>query len=352
MSTSSSTTVLVTGGSGFLGSYIILALLAQGYKVRTTVRSLSREASVRTSLANGGATASDLARVSFVAASLDNDSGWKEAVQGCVFVHHVASPFPAEVPKHEDELIIPAREGALRILRAASAAGVKRVVLTSSFGAIECGHAPDKESFTEEDWTVLDNPSVKVTPYMKSKTVAEKAAWNYISSDANTSKMELSVVLPVLIQGPVLSKDISTSTFLIQKLMDGSMPGAPNLSYVLVDVRDVASLHLLTMTKPEAAGQRFIGANGDPSSSLVQWGKMIKAGRPQYAKKVPSMQIPNFVVYGLSFFDKPMRQILPALGKVAQASNKKATERMGWKPRGSEETILDSVDSLVEYGLV
>jgi nucleoside-diphosphate-sugar epimerase len=352
MSTPSPTTVLVTGGSGFIGSYVILALLSAGYTVRTTVRSLSREASVRSSLTNGGATASDLARLSFVAASLDHDDGWAEAVQGCTYVHHVASPFPAELPKHEDDLIIPAREGTLRVLKAAAAAGVKRVVLTSSFGAVEYGHAPRKVAFTEEDWTVLDDSNVKVAPYMKSKTIAERAAWAFITSDANSGKMELVVVIPLMVSGPVLGKDISTSVQVIKKLMDGSMPGCPNLHFTFVDVRDVASLHLLAMTKSDAASQRFLAANSDPAISMLQIGKIIKAKRPQNAKKVPSIQIPNFVVHALAFFDKPIRQILLDLGKVSQASNQKAREAFGWQPRGTEVSVLDTADSLVKYGLV
>lgn len=344
-------TVLVTGGSGFIGSYVILALLSEGYTVKTTVRSLTREASVRNALKNGGATDSDLQHLSFVAASLDHDDGWTEAVRGCTYVHHIASPFPAELPKHEDDLIIPAREGTLRVLRAAATASVKRVVLTSSFGAVEYGHAERKLAFTEKDWTVLDG-SVKVAPYMKSKTIAERAAWEFITSDTNGDKMELSVVVPLLVSGPVLGNDISTSVQVIKKLIDGSMPGCPNLHFAFVDVRDVASLHLLAMTKSEASNQRFLAANSDPAKSMFEIGQIIKAKRPQNAKKVPSIQIPNFVVHALALFDRPIRQILPDLGKVSQASNQKARDTFGWQPRGTEESVLDTVDSLVKFGLV
>ena len=352
MSTNSSTTVLVTGGSGFIGSYVILALLAAGYTVRTTVRNLSREASIRTALQNGGATASDLERLSFVAATLDNDDGWAEAVQGCTYVHHVASPFPAELPKHEDDLIIPAREGTLRVLKAAATAGVKRVVLTSSFTAVGYGHAPRKTPFTEEDWSVLDDKSIKVAPYAKSKTIAERAAWTFITSDANSGKMELVTIIPMVVCGPALEKDISSSLLVIKKLMDGSVPGCPNLNFSFVDVRDVASLHLLAMTEAEAANQRFIAANNDSAVSMLQIGKIIKAKRPQNAKKVPSIQVPNFVVHALALFDKPVRQVLPDLGRVLRASNQKACATFGWKPRNTESSVLDTVDSLVEYGLV
>ncbi|KAK9350337.1 hypothetical protein V1523DRAFT_420139 [Lipomyces doorenjongii] len=353
MSASSSPpTVLVTGGSGFIGSYVILALLSAGYTVRSTIRSLSREASARSSLRNGGATTAELACLSFVAASLDYDDGWVQAIQGCKYVHHVASPFPAELPKHEDDLIITAHEGTLRVLRAAAAGGVERVVLTSSFGAVGYGHAPRKTPFTEEDWTILDGKHAKISPYMKSKTIAERAAWEFINSEKNSSKMELSVVIPLMVAGPVLGKDISTSIQVIKKLMDGSMPGCPNIYFTYVDVRDVASLHLLAMTTPEAAGQRFLAGGNDPAISMLEVGKIIKAKRPQNAKKVPSIQIPNFVVHALAIFDKPIRQILPELGKVVQASNQKARESFGWQPRSVEESVLDAADSLVKYGVV
>ncbi|KFZ16872.1 hypothetical protein V502_04856 [Pseudogymnoascus sp. VKM F-4520 (FW-2644)] len=353
MSTPVLTAVLVTGGSGFIASYVILALLSQGYIVRTTVRSLSREASIRDTLTNGGATASDLSRLSFIAASLDHERGWAEAVKGCKYVQHIASPNPAELPKHEDDIIIPARDGTLHVLRAAAAAGVKRVVLTSSSGAIIYGHPPSEEPFTEDSWTVLDS-KVEVTPYMKSKTIAERAAWDFINSNANHTKMELAVVCPFLVVGPVLGKDIATSVLVIKKLMDGSMPGCPNLNFSIVDVRDVASLHVLAMTKFEAAGQRFLASPGDQDNvvSMLQIGQMIKANRPDNAKNVPGIQIPNFVVRGISFFDKPVRLILPDLGKVRHCSNRRARESLGWRPRETLVSVLDTVDSLAKYKLI
>jgi nucleoside-diphosphate-sugar epimerase len=352
MSTPSSTKVLVTGGSGWIGNYVILALLSAGYTVKTTIRNLSREAEVRSYLTNGGATASDLERLSFLAASLDSDDGWAEAVQGCTYVQHVASPFPVNLPKHEDDVIVPAREGTLRVLKAAAAAGAKRVILTGSFGAVAYGHGPREEPFTEEDWSVLDDPKNPISPYMKSKTIAEKAAWEFINSDANTSKMELTVILPLLVFGPVLGKDISASLEVIKKMMDGSVPGCPNMNFVFVDVRDVASIHLLAMTKPEAAGQRYVAANDDGPASMLEMAKIIKNKRPQHAKKVPSISVPNFVVHILALFDKPVRQILPDLGRFYRASNAKAKKELGWHGRGTEEIVTDTVDSFVKYGVV
>ncbi|KAN0117036.1 putative NAD dependent epimerase/dehydratase [Hyaloscypha variabilis] len=352
MATPSSTTVLVTGGSGFIANYVILALLSGGYTVKTTIRNLSREAEVRSYLTNGGATSTQLERLTFIAASLDSDDGWAKAVKGCTYVHHVASPFPAELPKHEDDIIIPAREGTVRVLKAASAAGVKRTVLTSSFGAVAYGQPPREEAWTEDDWTVVDNPKYPVTSYMKSKAIAEKAAWAFVNSEENASKMELVVILPLLVFGPVLGKDISTSLELIKILMDGSMPGCPRLNYILVDVRDIASLNLLAMTSPSAAGQRYIAGNDDGPFSLLQIANIIREKRPGVGKKPPGFEIPNFVVYLLSRFDKKVRQILPDLGWVPKAKNSKAKGELGWKPRGTEEVVVDTVDSLVKYGVV
>ena len=218
-------TVLVTGGSGFIGSHCVLQLLAAGHRVRTTVRSLSREADVRALLKQGGVEPGD--RLAFAAADLEKDAGWAEAVSGCEYVLHVASPFPPTLPTHEDELIVPAREGALRVLRAARDAGVKRVVLTSSFAAIGYGQPPQDAPFDETSWTNAAAPDVQ--PYVKSKTLAERAAWAFIGREGGG--LELSVVNPVGVFGPVLGPDFSTSILLIRRLMDGAMPGCPNMTF-------------------------------------------------------------------------------------------------------------------------
>ena len=264
-------TVLVTGGSGFIASHTILQLLAAGHRVRTTVRSLSREGEVRATLKAAGANPGD--GLSFVAADLMSDAGWPAAVSGCEYVLHMASPFPSAVPKHEDELIVPARDGALRVLRASRDAGVKRVVLTSSFAAIGYGHPPLRERgpvqvdagperdavFTEKDWTNLSGADVM--PYTKSKTLAERAAWEFIAREA--AGLELAVVNPVAVFGPVLGPDYATSILLVQKMMDGALPGVPRMCLGVVDVRDVADLHLRAMTNPAAKGERFLAVAGD-----------------------------------------------------------------------------------------
>ncbi|MGC1944765.1 MAG: aldehyde reductase, partial [Candidatus Acidiferrales bacterium] len=244
-------TVLVTGGSGFIGSHSIVQLLAAGHRVRTTVRSQKREGDVRAMLKEGGAEPGD--RLSFIAADLEGDAGWREAAAGCEYVLHVASPFPQTVPKNEDELIVPAREGTLRVLRAARDAGVKRVVLTSSFAAIGYGHKAQQGPFDETYWT--DPGANDIAPYVKSKTLAERAAWDFIDKEGGNP--ELSVVNPVGVFGPVLSADYSTSILLVQRLMKG-MPGCPRLYFGVVDVRDVADLHIRAMTDPAAKGERFL----------------------------------------------------------------------------------------------
>jgi nucleoside-diphosphate-sugar epimerase len=337
-------TVLVTGGSGFIGSHAILQLLNAGHTVRTTVRNLKREPDVRAMLREGGVEAGD--RLSFFAADLEKDAGWADAVAGCEFVLHVASPFPMGVPKDENELIIPAREGTLRVLRAARDAGVKRVVLTSSFAAIGYGHKPQTEPFTETDWTDLTG---KVPPYQKSKTLAERAAWEFVSLEGGA--LELAVVNPVGVFGPVLGPDFATSITLTQRLMDGAVPGLPQLSFGLVDVRDVVDLHLRAMTDPAAKSQRFLAVAGE-SMSIPEIARMLKSRMGAAGKRVPGRVLPNWVLRLAAVFDPSIRVILPELGQVRNASNAKAKRVLGWTPRSNEEALLATAGSLVRLGLL
>ena len=338
-------TVLVTGGSGFIGSHCILQLLAGGHQVRTTVRNLKREADVRALLKQGGAEPGD--RLSFFAANLENDAGWREAVTGCEYVLHVASPFPPTIPKDENELIVPAREGALRVLRAARDAGVKRVVLTSSFAAIGYGQKQQSAPFNETNWTDPNGDDVR--PYVKSKTLAERAAWDFIAKEGG--KLELSVVNPVGVFGLVLGPDYSTSILIVQRLMDGAMPGCPKLYFGVVDVRDVADLHLRAMTNPAAKGERFLAVAGD-FMSMQEIAKVLKAGMGAAAKRVPTRQLPNFLVRVASLRDPAVKQIVPELGKRKNATNEKARRLLGWTPRSNEESILATAESLVRLGLL
>ncbi len=338
-------TVLVTGGSGFIGSHCILQLLAAGHEVRTTVRSLKREADVRAMLKEGGAEAGE--RLSFVAADLERDAGWPEAAFGCQYVLHVASPFPPTVPKHEDELILPAREGTLRVLRAARDADVQRVVLTSSFAAVGYGQQPQTAPFDETNWT--DPNGSDVRPYVKSKTLAERAAWDFIASEGGG--LELAVVNPVGVFGPVLGPDYATSILLVQRLMDGAMPGCPKLTFGIVDVRDVADLHLRCMTHPAAKGERFLAVAGD-FMSVQDIAKVLKSRLGAAAQRVPTRQLPNWLVRLAALRDPAVKQIVPELGKIKNASNAKAKRLLGWSPRSNEEAIVATAESLVRLGLV
>jgi nucleoside-diphosphate-sugar epimerase len=351
--TSSETVVLVTGGSGFIASHLILQLLQKGYRVRTTVRNLSREPAVRTALATAGAPSDTDTRLSFFAADLGSDNGWADAVQGCVYVHHVASPFPLELPKHEDDLIIPARDGTLRVLRAARDAGVKRVVLTSSFAAIGYGWSTArKDIFTEKDWSIIDSSQgVTVPPYPKSKVIAERAAWDFMESHGGD--MQLAVINPGGVFGPVLGKEVTTSVQIIKKLMDGTMAfGCPQITLGIVDVRDIADLHIRAMLDPNAKGERFLGVADQGVLSFLDIARIIKAKRPEHAKKVGTVQLPNLLLRVAAMFDVSIRQMLPELGRLMQISNDKAKNRLEWAPRSTEESILDTVDSLVQGGLL
>jgi nucleoside-diphosphate-sugar epimerase len=337
-------TVLVTGGSGFIGCHCILQLLAAGYQVRTTVRNLKRESDVRAMLKVAGVEPGD--RLSFVAADLENDAGWSEAVAGCEYVLHVASPLPASVPKDEDELIIPAREGTLRVLRAARDARVKRVVLTSSFAAIGYGHEPQDTTFNETNWSDLNGGAVA---YGKSKTLAERAAWDFLAKAGGN--LELSVINPVGVFGPVLGPDYSTSILLVQRLMVGAMPGCPRLYFGLVDVRDVADIHLRAMTHPAAKGERFLATAGD-FMSMAEVAKVLKSRLGPAAKRVPTRELPNWVVHLAAFRDPAVRLILPELGKVKNATNEKAKRLLDWNPRSNEEAILATAESMMRLGLL
>jgi nucleoside-diphosphate-sugar epimerase len=337
--------VLVTGGSGFIGSHCILQLLTAGHEVRTTVRSLKREDAVRALVRQGGAEPGGRLRV--FAADLEHDAGWPEAVAGCEYVLHVASPFPPTIPRNEDELIVPARDGALRVLRAARDAGVKRVVLTSSFAAIGYGHPPRDAPFNETDWTNLDGADVR--PYVKSKTIAERAAWDFVATEG--AALELSVVNPVGVFGPVLGPDYSTSILIVQRMMDGAVPGCPKLYFGVVDVRDVADLHLRAMTQPAARGERFLAVAGD-FVSMRDIARILKARMGDSARRVPTLQLPDWVVRLAAIRDRAVQQIVPELGKKKNATGAKARHVLGWAPRSNEEAVVATAESLVRLGLL
>ena len=338
-------TVLVTGGSGFIASYCILRLLAAGHQVRTTVRDLKREAEVRAMLKQGGAEPGD--RLSFLAAELSQDAGWREATAGSDYVLHVASPISEHVPKNADEMIVPARDGTLRVLRAAHEAGVKRVVLTSSFTAIGYGHPPQQAPFDETMWT--DPRDGDVLPYALSKTLAERAAWDFVAKEG--AGLELAVVCPVLVLGPLLTRDFSPSIVLVQRLLEGAIPGCPRLYFGIVDVRDVADLHVRAMTHPAAKGERFLAVAGD-FMSVRDITAVLKARLGPAARRVPTRELPDFLVRMVAVLVPQARQILPELGKVKNASGEKARRLLGWSPRSREDAIAATGESLLRLGLL
>jgi nucleoside-diphosphate-sugar epimerase len=341
--------VLVTGGSGFIATHCILQLLAAGYRVRATVRSLGREPEVRATLKAAGADAGETAgdRLAFFAADLTADAGWAGAAAGCDHVLHVASPFPLNVPRHEDELIVPAREGALRVLRASRDAGVRRVVQTSSFAAVGYGHAQMDRPFNEHDWTDVDGPGL--TAYAKSKTLAERAAWDFMAREGGA--MELAVVNPVGVFGPVLGADFSTSIEIVKRMMDGALPALPRITFGVVDVRDVADLHLKAMTNPEAAGERFLAVAGD-FLSMRDIALVLKERMGDAARRVPTRELPDWLLRAVALVDKSVGQIVPELGKRKNATNEKARRVLGWSPRSPEDALVASAESLARLQLL
>lgn len=336
--------ILVTGGSGFIASHTILQLLAAGHEVRTTVRALSREGDVRALLKEGGAEPGG--RLTFAEADLEKDEGWAKAAAGCDYAHHIASPFPAGVPKHEDELIIPAREGALRVLRATKEAGVRRVVMTSSFAAVGYGLPQQDAPFDESNWTNIEGGVM--TAYAKSKTIAEHAAWDFVSKEGGP---ELCVINPVGVFGPVLGPDYSTSILIVQRLMDGAMPGLPRMKFGVVDVRDVAGLHIRAMTDPAAKGERFLAVSGD-FMSIRDIAETLRARMGDAARRVPTRELPNWMLRLASLSDPAVKQIIPELGREKNATGEKARRLLGWSPRSREDAIVATAESLVRLGLL
>jgi len=333
-------TVLVTGGSGFLAGWCMVELLGQGYEVRTTVRDLGREAEVREAVSAGGQPGEKL---SVLSADLTRDDGWSEAVAGCDYVLHVASPFPPVQPKDPDELIVPAREGTLRVLRAAFAAGVKRTVVTSSVAAI-AGGARTPGPLTEEDWTDLDFDGL--SPYVRSKTIAERAAWELAREQG--AEERLATVNPGAILGPLLSRDTSYSLEAIQRLLKG-IPGTPKVGFSFVDARDVAALQVKAMLAPEAGGKRFIAVT--EFLWMAEVAAVLRRELGADAAKVPTRSVPNLLVRAMALFDPGIRSITNQLGKKLTYSNERAKTVLGWSPRPLEQTIAETGRSMVDLGL-
>jgi len=317
--------VLVTGGSGYVGTQLIAALLRAGQgPVRAQVRSAAREDGLRAAVRRGDVSDAGL---EVVAADLMSDDGWKAAMAGVDEVYHVASPIPPAQPKDPDELIVPAREGTLRVLRAARAAGARRVALTSSFAAIGYTPKPSGE-FTEDDWTDPDMPGL--APYPRSKAIAERAAWDFLRSEGGGT--ELTVINPTFILGPPLTAETGSSMYLIKAMFSGEMSVAPRHRFGIADVRDVADLHIRAMAAPGAAGKRFIGVSDRPPMTYLELAGFLRQRFGALAAKAPTEQAPGG--------DLPPLVI----------HNDRAKEELGWRPRPVEETIADTVENLRERG--
>ncbi|MEV6300101.1 aldehyde reductase [Actinoplanes sp. NPDC051861] len=333
------TDVLVTGGSGYIAGWCTLALLGAGHTVRTTVRDLAKEPRVRAMLRSGGADPGASLRV--MRADLGSDQGWHEAAADCDYVLHVASPTLTRPPRDDDEMVRPAVDGTLRVLRAARDAGVRRVVMTSAIGAIAYGHPPRDTPFTERDWTNVD---AGVQPYQRSKTLAERAAWDFVAGEGRG--LELATVNPTGVLGPVLGPDYSPSLTAIARMLDGSMPAMLKFASGYVDVRDVASLHLLAMTEPAAAGERFIATAGR-SLWLRDIAAVLRERLGERAAEVPRREMPLWVARGLARVDPRIGALRLLLGRDLAATSAKAERLLGWTARPIEDTIAETAESLL-----
>lgn len=333
-------TILVTGGSGYIAGYTIRQFIAEGWMVHTTIRNLKREAEVRTWLAV------DDSKLTFFAADLENDAGWAEAVAGCTHVAHVASPFPLQVPKNADELIVPARDGALRALRFAKAAGVKRFVLTSSMAAIAYGHDKNRQMFTEKDWTNLDDANVMAYP--RSKTIAERAARDWIKAEGDG--MEFATVNPSGVFGPLMSDDISTSIEIVKQLLEGKVPLCPDVGFGIIDVRDVADLHYRALTAPDVKDERYVCSG--PFLKMIDVAIILKHNLGDKARKVPMRKMPDWLLRLFAVFRPEIKQLVNELGKVRGGDPSHAQQTLGWTLRTPQEAILATANSLIERGIV
>lgn len=338
--------VLVTGGTGFVGLHAILQLLQQGYKVKTTIRDTNRRPEVFEALKNAGITSFD--NLTFIKADLLADDNWAEATKDCKYVLHVASPMQAQTPKDENAVIRPAVEGTLRVLKAAKNAGVKRVVITSNFGAVGYSHKDANTVITEKEWT---DPDQKGLPaYHRSKVLAELAAWDFIKNEGG--EMELTVMNPVFILGPSLGPDLSGSFHILELLLNGSMKALPNINFNIIDVRDVADLHIRAMTNPEAKGQRFIGMAGG-TLSLPQIAALLRNKMPDIAQKVATRTLPDWVIRIAALFNAQAKAATSMLGIIRNVSNEKAKRILHWQPVATnEEAVIAAANSMIKFGKI
>jgi dihydroflavonol-4-reductase len=327
----------------------MLQLLEAGYEVRGTARSANRAADVVAILSPhlSDAARGRLDALEVVAADLTRDDGWRGAVEGCRFVMHIASPLPKGVVKDENELIVPARDGALRVLRASHNAGVERVVLTSSLSAIIYGN-DRSHLFTEADWSNLDGK--RIGAYDKSKTIAERASWEYMETIKDSSPMELVAINPGLVLGPLLSSDWGTSAEMVKRILDHKVPAIPNIGFATVDVRDVASAHVTAMVSPNAVGQRFICA--EANHSMMEIAEILKTRYGTRGFKIPTGRLPSIVIRAMAIFDKTVRLALNDLDTSQNVDNTKIRAVLNWQPRDLLEMTTSMADSMIDYGVV
>jgi nucleoside-diphosphate-sugar epimerase len=336
--------VLVTGGTGFIAKHCIAALLREGRTVRASVRDLARARAVTAALGRAGV---DPSGVTFIAAELGRDEGWREAVAGCEHVLHVASPFPMKSPRLREELLAPAREGTRRVLRAAAAAGVRRIVLTSSIAAcVYPAAGPEARTYTEADWTDPARPDISA--YVVSKTLAERAAWDFVRETPGAP--ELSVINPAFVLGPALDADLSTSHEVLAAMARGAYPAAPRVGYAIADVRDVARAHIAALTRPGVAGERFIVASG--YLTFLEMARLLAASLPDRARKVPRFEVPDLAIRGLALFDRALLAVVPDLGVRRICDGTKACRLLGLEPRSPREAVRAAAESLRTLGVV
>ena len=339
----SSTKVLVTGANGFIGLNTVLRLLQLGYAVRATVRNESNKKSIVETLSKHLGTSG----LEFAIADLMKDGGWQNAVQGCHFVIHTASPYPAENPKDENELIIPARDGRLRLLKSAQIEGIKRVVMLSTIGAIFDGHEGENRTFDENDWSDLGKTRLI---YHKSKTIAEHAAWDFINSAENKSRMEMVSINPSNVFGPVLDGHHHTSTEWYRTIMHAEVPGVARTQIDFVDVRDLVEVLVKALTVPEAAGKRFI-CNGT-SIPLIEFANILHQNFSNRGFRVPNRILPDFVIRLISIFVPKVKAVAGQLQWKYAFSTEQVQLVFGWQPRPYKQTIIDMAESLIQYGVV
>ena len=336
-------TVLVTGAAGYVGSHVVNRLLGRGYAVRAAVRSERRLQAVMDTVASAGLDPHD---VDFAVVDLAADDGWPAAVAGTRYVMHIASPFPAESPDDDDDIIIPAHQGTLRVLRHARDGGCEKVVFTSSFAAVGYS-SKGSEQWSEDDWTDPDDDN---TAYVRSKAIAERAAWDFVIREGGS--LRLTTLVPVGIFGPTLGPHLSTSVRFIQSMLTGQLEHLVPQYFGVVDVRDVATAHLQAMTNDNASDERFLLAADGPPQSFHGIAAILRERLGAAGAQVPTEELSEGEVRQLADTVPALREALTHLGKRPQISNAKAKSILGWTPRPVTETIYDTARSLIDRGLV